>query len=160
MAQKQIDVYLNDHLAGATLGRDLARLIEARSPSTPLAGLMHTLAPQIEEDRMTLLELMARMQTSRSLLKQASGWIAEKAARVKFRRLASGEHEIGTLMAVESLTLGVWGKLGLWKALSQQSERYPVLQEFELGQLAERAESQYELLEQERLAASRRAFHA
>ena len=30
MADRPIDVYLNDHLAGATFGADLARRLEAR----------------------------------------------------------------------------------------------------------------------------------
>src|SRR4029077_16881630 len=54
MADKAMDVYLNDHLAGAMLGSDLAEQIRDQNQNTPLGELMQSLAPQIEEDRQTL----------------------------------------------------------------------------------------------------------
>ena len=71
MGDKAMDTYLNDHLAGATLGSDLARQIEAHSVGTALGGLMASLAPEIEEDRQTLIGLMQRIGSSRSPVKQA-----------------------------------------------------------------------------------------
>jgi hypothetical protein len=47
MADNAIDVYLNDHLAGATLGSDLAEQIQARNHGTALGQLIELLAPQI-----------------------------------------------------------------------------------------------------------------
>jgi hypothetical protein len=44
MTHKPIDVYLNDHLAGAMLGSDLADQIQPRSQDTPLGELMQMLA--------------------------------------------------------------------------------------------------------------------
>jgi hypothetical protein len=66
----------------------------------------------------------------------------------------------GALLAVESLALGVRGKLGLWRALEQVTDRHPGLAQFELPKLAERAETQLELLERERLAIARRTLSA
>jgi hypothetical protein len=57
MADKAIDVDLNDHLAGATLGSDLAEQIRDRNEGTPLGDAMGSIARQIEEDRRTLLDL-------------------------------------------------------------------------------------------------------
>jgi len=42
---------------------------------------------------------------------------AEKVSRAKFTGLTSGEPELGTFMALESLCLGVDGKASMWKAL-------------------------------------------
>ena len=56
MADNAIDVYLNDHLAGAMLGSDLAEQIQAQHDGTALGELMELLAPQIEQDRQTLIE--------------------------------------------------------------------------------------------------------
>jgi hypothetical protein len=39
MAPKAMDVYLNDHLAGATLGSDLADQIRAHNENAPLGAL-------------------------------------------------------------------------------------------------------------------------
>jgi hypothetical protein len=71
---------------------------------------MRSIAPQVEEDRQTLLDLMERMGTSTNPVKQATGWLAEKASRVKFSGIVSGEPDHGASMALESLTLGVEGK--------------------------------------------------
>ena len=46
-----MDVYLNDHLAGATLGSDLAQHIRDQNEGSPLGDVMGSIAPQIEEDR-------------------------------------------------------------------------------------------------------------
>jgi hypothetical protein len=67
MADKAMDVYLNDHLAGAMLGSNLAEQIRSRNRGTPLGELMGSLAPQIEEDRQTLIGLMRRSTRRRTL---------------------------------------------------------------------------------------------
>ena len=46
MADKAMDVYLNDHLAGAMLGSDLAEQIRSQNQRTPLGELMGVLAPR------------------------------------------------------------------------------------------------------------------
>ena len=110
MADNAIDVYLNDHLAGAMLGTDLAEQIQTQNDGTALGELMASLAPQIEQDRQTLIELMQRLDTSKNPVKQVTAWIAEKASRAKFSGMTSGEPDLGTFMALETLVLGVRGK--------------------------------------------------
>jgi hypothetical protein len=61
-------------------------------------------------------------------------------------------------MAVESLALGVLGKLSLWGALAQVADQHPAIASVDLDELIHRAQTQYDLLERERLAASRRAL--
>ena len=158
MADKALDVYLNDHLAGAMLGSDLAQQIQRQQVNAPLGQLMESLAPQIEEDRQTLIGLMAGLGISKNPVKQAGAWVAEKASRVKFGGLSSGEPELGTFMAVESLALGVQGKLGLWRALQQVGDQHPAFASVNLDELIDRAHAQYDLLEAERLAAGTRAI--
>jgi hypothetical protein len=158
MADKSMDLYLNDHLAGAMLGSDLAEQIRSQNQSTPLGELMGLLAPQIEEDRQTLIALMASMDSSKNPVKQAGAWVAEKASRLKFLGMSSGRPELGTFMALETLALGVQGKLGLWKALKQVTDQRPAITSVNLDELIDRAEAQYDLLERERLTAGVRAL--
>ncbi len=158
MADKAMDVYLNDHLAGAMLGSDLAEQIRSQNQKTPLGELMGVLAPQIEQDRQTLIALMERLDSSKNPVKQAGAWVTEKASRVKFAGVSSGEPELGRFMALESLALGVLGKLKLWKTLQQVADRYPAIAAVDLDELIDRAKSQYDLLERERLAAGARAL--
>jgi hypothetical protein len=153
MADKPMDVYLNDHLGGAMLGSDLAKQIRDGSDGTPLGEVMTRLAAEIEEDRETLLELMDALDVSRNPVKQVTGWVAEKASRVKFSGASSGEPDHGTFMALESLRLGVAGKRCLWLALKGVRDDYPPLANLDLDRLIERASSQESELERERIAA-------
>jgi hypothetical protein len=160
MADRAMDVYLNDHLAGAMLGSDLAEQIRERHEGTPLGEVMAPIAAQIEEDRQTLVDLMERMDVSKNPIKQATGWVAEKASRVKFSGLGSGEPDHGAFMALESLALGVLGKRSLWTALKEVQGQYPALAATNLDELIGRADAQYEGLERERLAAGSVALAA
>lgn len=160
MADSAIDTYLNDHLAGAMFGSDLAEQIQARSEGTPLGELMNTLVPQIEEDRQTLIDLMEEMDIAKSPLKQATSWVAEKASRAKFGGLTATETGLGIFMALETLSLGVEGKLCLWIALRELAEEYPPLRSVDLERLIERARTQRGALERERVAAGRLALGA
>jgi hypothetical protein len=160
MTDRAMDVYLNDHLAGAMLGSELAATIRDRHAGTPLGELMQSIAEQIEEDRQTLLDVMGDLDVAKNPVKQAGGWVAEKASHVKFSGLLSGEPDHGAFMALESLTLGVEGKACLWRALKEVADAYPPLKTGDLDRLIERAETQHHALEAERLAAARRALAA
>jgi len=158
MADKELDTYLNDHLGGATLGSELAAQIWDRAEGTPLGAVMARVAPEIEEDRQSLVDLMGRLGTPANPIKQATTWATEKATRVKFRGATSGEPDLGLFMALETLTLGVTGKLALWTALEAVAADHPPLAATDLENLIARARSQRESLERERLAAARRAL--
>jgi hypothetical protein len=151
---KPLDVYLNDHLAGARFGSDLARRLAGRMDGTA----MNALAEEIEEDRQTLQQLMDRLGTSRNAVKEAATWVAEKVSHVKLSGLTAGHREFGLFMALETLSLGVEGKQSLWVALADIADHYPALREFDLVALRERAEAQRRVVEAERAAAARRAF--
>jgi hypothetical protein len=153
MADKPMDVYLNDHLGGATLGSDLAKQIRDGSDGSPLGDVMTRIAAEIEEDRDTLIELMEALDVSRNPVKQVTGWVAEKASRVKFSGASSGEPEHGTFMALESLRLGVAGKKCMWLALKRVRDEYPPLAEVDLDRLIDRASDQESELERERISA-------
>ena len=158
MARKAMDVYLNDHLGGATLGVNLAGQIAEHAAETPLGELMTRLRAEIEEDRDTLLDLMEQLDVARNPVKQATGWLAETASRVKFSGAASGDAEHGIFMALESMVLGVLGKLSLWRALREVRTSHPPLAALDLDALIARAEEQHATLERERLAAGTRAL--
>jgi hypothetical protein len=155
MATNELETYLNDHLGGATLGGDLAGQLRDQSDGTPLGELMTRLAAEIEEDRETLVELMDAVGANRNPIKQAGGWLAEKASRVKFSGAGSGEPDHGLFMAIETLRLGVAGKKCLWLALREVRGEHPALTGFNLDSLIERAGHQERELERERIAVAR-----
>ena len=158
MADSAMDTYLNDHLAGAMFGSELAEHLQARTEGTSLGELMKPLASEIEEDRQTLIDLMGRMGTTRNPIKQATTWLAEQASRAKFGGLTASETGLGTFLALEALSLGVEGKVSLWTALTEVADRYPALSSINLDELRDRAQAQRDMLERERVAAGRAAL--
>jgi len=151
MDHDALNPYLNDHLAGATLGCDHARQLEDMFAETEFGPVMTRLAQEIEEDRDTLVGLMERLDAPRNPVKQAGAWVAEKAGRVKFSGLSSGDKHLGRYMALETMSLGVEGKLSLWKALNVVAGQFPQLQESDLEGLIARAAAQRQALEAQRL---------
>jgi hypothetical protein len=151
MTHDALSTYLNDHLAGATLGCAHARQLEKISAETPFGPTMTRLAAEIEEDRDTLVELMERLEAKRNPVKQASAWISEKAGRLKFSGLSSGNRGLGRFLTLEAMSVGVQGKWLLWTSLDRISGEFPELQAADLTGLIGRAEAQREALEVERL---------
>ena len=160
MADRAMGVYLNDHLAGAMLGSDLSEQIQRRHEGSRLGDVMSAIAPEIEDDRQQLVDLMKRMDVSQNPIKQATGWLAEKASRVKFSGIGSGEPDQSAFMALETLRLGVEGKASMWKALREVQSQYPALTATNLEELIARAGNQIVALERERLAAGALALCA
>ena len=115
MANRPIDVYLNDHLAGATFGADLAWQLEARTEGTDFQREMSRLTADIEADLKTLTDLMDRIGVTRNPAKQVATWVAENASRLKLAGVTSGNDELGTFLSIEALSLGVEGKASLWR---------------------------------------------
>jgi hypothetical protein len=107
--------------------------------------------------RQTLVDLMNRLNISQNPIKQVTGWVAEKAARVKSSGICPGEPGHSAFMALESLTLGVEGKAKMWKVLTEAQSQYPALASANLEELLERSMRQHDSLERERLAAGSRA---
>ena len=145
-----LGAYLNDHLAGATLGSDHAAQLREYSDGAPFAAEAERIAVEVEEDRQALIDLMSRLDVGRNPIKQAGAWVAEKAGRIKFTGVSSGDADYGLYMALETMALGVVGKLKLWQALKHVQPTLPELSAPELDRLIARAVSQHETLEAER----------
>ena len=62
MADDLLGVYLNDHLAGSAAGTELAEKLRDNNQGTELGNLMAALHNDIEQDRASLEELMARLE--------------------------------------------------------------------------------------------------
>ena len=74
-----LGIYLNDHLAGATGGLELARRV-ARSSLMPAdARVLQRLAAEIAADRQALLKIMAALGIPARSYKRYAAWIGEKA---------------------------------------------------------------------------------
>ena len=154
---RPLDVYLNDHYAGSTGGVELAQRA-AEEYGTEMGSFFTDLLAQIEQDRSTLEQMMKRVGTEPSPIKQAGAWVMEKVTRLKLSGQSGRAPKLNMLLTIETLEMGVGGKLSLWKALKEITDSNAQIAEFDLDGLIARAESQIEGLEAERLKAAKAAL--
>jgi hypothetical protein len=149
-------IYLNDHLAGSTVGVELARRARGSNEGTPLGDFLATLVMEIEEDRDTLQDVMEAVGAGRDRLKVVGAWAGEKAGRLKLNGSLLGYSPLSRVVEIEGLRLGVEGKACLWRMLRELAD--PRLSGFDFDALIARAERQRDELERHRLEAGRLAL--
>jgi hypothetical protein len=155
--QALLSIYLNDHLAGAIAGTELARRALHNNRQTPLAVGLQTIVEEIEEDRRSLESLMDRLGTSRNPLKAAAGWALEKVGRLKLNGQPFGYSPLSRLEELEALCVGVDTKRALWASLRQLGDDGADLN-LDFDALISRAQSQRRRLERYRLEAAAQAL--
>lgn len=142
-----LGIYLNDHLTGATGGRELARRAAASNQGSPHGPFLASLAQEVDEDRDALIEIMRALGIRVDPFKVAGAWTAEKVARLKLNGRLHGYSPLSRVIEIEGLALGVRGKLTGWRTLSQLQPRLVRLERFDLDALEHRAKAQLEQLE-------------
>lgn len=152
-----LGIYLNDHLAGATLGVELARRLRSSNRGDgefgePLAKI----CAEIEEDYDTLIRLMGRLGVDRNPVKPALARIAERLGRLKLNGQLRGYSPLSRVLELELLATGIGAKLQLWNALEQSYGE--TLDGFDFHALAARADNQGQRVEDLHLAATQRAL--
>lgn len=159
MADTQaLEVYLNDHLAGSAAAVELVERIRAGTEGTPLAAHLEGLGHDIEADRATLMGVMEGLGVPRSTPKQMAGRVLESLSRVRLSEHVTRSAGVTLLMELETLSLGIEGKLSLWRALGQVTDSHPALAGADLPALADRAVRQRAGVEPFRLEAAARAL--
>jgi hypothetical protein len=151
---RYLAIYLNDHLAGATLGLELIRRA-SKEHQGELGEFLHELRNQIEQDYGALLDVMAAVGVKRSRIKPAVAWAVEKVGRLKLNGQLIARSPLTPLVELEGTATGIAGKLRLWQALREVVEDEAL--RARLDELAARAERQLADLEPRRLAAARLA---
>lgn len=148
--------YLHDHLAGAAYAIDLVEFMRDKHKGHELGQFASTLLVEITQDRDTLRQIAERVGASGSTLKELATWVGEKVGRLKLG-YDSGSG-LATFEVLEFLVLGIHGKLALWRALQVVAPSDPRLAGTDFEQLAARAQSQHDKVEQRRRETARTAL--
>lgn len=157
--QDLLGVYLNDHLAGATLGMELARRMTASAePGSERATALTGLATEITEDRSALLGSMAALGIRVRGYKMFAAWAGEKTGRLKLNGRLLTRSPLSDLVETEFLRAAVAGKCACWRTLRELAERDGRLDPGHLDELIARADGQASALESLRSAAAARAL--
>jgi hypothetical protein len=154
--RKYAPIYLNDHLAGSTMGLELARRTLGSNRGTPFEPFLERLVTEIDEDREALRGIMRALDVGEDRLKKLSPFVLEKLGRLKLNGSFFSYSPLSRLVEFEGLALGVTGKLALWIALQQAGD--PRLAQDDLARLEARARAQQEGIEEQRREAARIAL--
>ncbi|HEX2386131.1 MAG TPA: hypothetical protein VHL99_06185 [Candidatus Binatia bacterium] len=156
MATEYFAVYLNDHLAGATVA--IEHLEDLQAAAKDIAPALSDLRADIEADRSELQGIMREFNIAESRTRRASAWVAEKGARLKMLADDKATGPLRRLESLEAVALGIDGKHALWRALNAAAETTPALRARDYDQLAARAIEQRNRVEALRLEAAKQAL--
>ncbi|MFF4395022.1 hypothetical protein [Streptomyces sp. NPDC001480] len=153
-------IYLNDHLAGSTVGVRRAGYVARAHRGPPLGGVLERIAREIAEDRESLLGIMDRLGVPQRRYKVLAAAAAEGAGRLKPNGRIVARSPLSSVLELEFLRLGVEGKAACWRALRPLADADGRLDARQLDELLARAERQLGTLEELRLRMSQEVFRA
>jgi hypothetical protein len=154
-----LGIYLNDHLAGATAGTELARRVAASHQGQGEAAPLQRIADEIAEDRASLLQIMTALGVPVRSYKVGVAWIGEKAGRLKLNGYLLGRSPLSSLEEMEMLRLGVEGKAAGWRTLRVLADTDARLDPGDIDELIARARRQGDALEELRVGAANRVIN-
>jgi hypothetical protein len=153
-----LGIYLNDHLAGATAGMELAWRFARSRQGTPDRKRLVSLAADITADRQALMQLMRSAGVPVRGHKIVAGWITEKVTRLKPNANVLTRSPLSDLIELETLYLGIQGKGAGWRVLLGAAADDGLVDTERLRALLDRADDQLAVVEELRIQAGTRLF--
>lgn len=144
--QQLLAIYLNNHLAGSSGGRDLFRRAAAGQRKSPRGPELARLADEVDQDRDAQLELMRLLGVSPSRPRALAGRVAETLGRLKPNGTILRRSSLSDVVELEALRVAVAGKVAGWDALLELAQTDRDLPRDRLQGLLARAEDQAERL--------------
>jgi predicted DNA-binding ribbon-helix-helix protein len=160
MSEKYLRIYMQDHLAGATAGLELARRTRGANEGTAYGEPLAKLADEIEADRRMLQGMLDDLGFGSDRLKNITAWGLEKVGRLKLNGELTSYSPLSRVVELEGLLTGITGKKGLWVSLLEIAPSEPRLDADLLERLRDRADEQRATVEELRERAAREAFAA
>jgi hypothetical protein len=158
MSSRSLTTYLNDHLAGSVAALELLEHLAGLHQGTDRERLFQSLHREVEEDQHVLQQVLDRVGGKESRVRKAAAWLTEKIGEAKLRLDDPGGGELRQLEALETLGLGIQGKLGLWRALAASADRIPQVRNLDFDGLQRRATQQHDQIETQRIQTARAAL--
>ena len=153
---KDLDSYLNDHLAGSFSALELIAHWAEVHKGEPVGSFFMEIEREIKADQDTLRDIMRVLGVEESKVRKASAWAAEKIGRARLIIAGDEPGSLGLVLTLEGLIMGVTGKKGMWRALA--AAKLPQLNGYNFEELEHLAKQQIQKIEAERIRAARQAF--
>ena len=153
---KRLRTYLNDHLAVATAGAELAKRSLSSNEGTGLEPLLRRLHDDLEADLRLMREVMQALSVDEDPFKRGLAWLGERLGRLKLNDSLTSYSPLSRVVELEGLMVVVGLLRNTWASLDEvlgDDPRVP-----DTAQARERAERNLRDLEQQRTAAVREAL--
>ncbi len=153
---KELESYLNEHLAGSVSALELLEHWAHLHKGKPLGLFFSDMHTEIQADQTKLQNMMQSLGIEESNVRKAGAWVVEKAGRARLMIAGDKPGTLGLMLTLEGLIMGVTGKRLLWRALS--AARLSQLDGYDFRELEHRAEQQIERIEAERIRTATELF--
>ncbi|HEY9227677.1 MAG TPA: hypothetical protein VIP11_13560 [Gemmatimonadaceae bacterium] len=156
MANDNLSTYLNDHLAGSVGALEMIAYLREKQAERLDVEVLGRVESEIKDDHDLLERLMSRLGVSHSVVRRTAGWLSERAARLKLAVDDPHDGDLRVFEMLELISLGIEGKISLWKALSAAGVPDGTTN---YDRLIDRARGQRLIVEAMHLNAARTALH-
>ncbi len=153
---KDLDSYLNDHLAGSVSALELIEHWAHEHNGKPVGDFFMDIETEVRADRDKLHEVMRALKVEESNVRQAGAWVAEKIGRARMMLAGDEPNGLGLVLTLEGLIMGVLGKKLMWSALA--AAKLTSAKGFNFDELQRRAEQQIARMDAERTRAAHRVL--
>jgi len=154
--ENPLAVYLHDHMAGSKFAVELLAALRESNRGDSVGEAAQQLLARIEADRVVLERIIHRVGKSSPDVKTGLAWLSEKFARIK---LGSGaEWNLATLEVLETIALGIRGKIALWTVLAAVEPSDERLSDEDYQGLIAEAKEQFRLADDTRMEVARALF--
>ena len=116
---RRLSTYLNDHLAVATAGAELARRSLASNEGTALEPLLRRLDDDLEADLRLMREVMRALDVDEDPLKKGLAWLGEKLGRLKLNDSLTSYSPLSRVVELEGLMVVVGLLRNTWASLDE-----------------------------------------
>jgi hypothetical protein len=155
--RKLLEIYLDDHWAGAAAGRALAHRLYTNNRNTEWGDRLLGLVNQIDQDDRILRQIRDAFGFDGGKAKRYLAMAGERVSRFKPNGRIVSYSPLSRLLECEAMEAGVSAKRSLWAGLSEAVNGA----EFngnDFGDLISRADAQIDLLRSFHSDAAARAF--
>ena len=157
MSRDLLELYLSDHLTGATAGANRIARMADDFVDTPVFAQLGQLANEISAERDFLERIINDLGLKQKPYRQAAAWVGERVGRLKSNGKVVERSPMTMLLETELMRGAVNAKLGVWESVREHAEALS-LDRSVFEKLIETSRKQVELLEEVHAYARPRAL--
>lgn len=150
-------IYLNDHLALALAGVELADRVRKSNEGTDLEADLDRFGQTFGRHRASIEQILKQLGGRRDPLKLGAAWISVRFGKLKLNGSLLRYSDLSRVIELEALCLAAHDLTLMWELLEVELGRDGRVRAIGIGSLAEEARQARDRLNEHRLQAARAA---